>query len=73
MRNVIVILCCLILAAKSLLAQQGRIDTTAPHNGFRNVMTYDAHDNKVSDIEQELLNGKILALIQLPITITIKY
>ncbi|HWY98827.1 MAG TPA: hypothetical protein VNY36_07060 [Bacteroidia bacterium] len=42
----------------NLLAQQGHIEITPVYNGFRDVITYDARNNKISDIEQEFLNGR---------------
>jgi hypothetical protein len=56
MKKLLVLLCLLI--GGNLFAQQGRTEITHVYNGFRNVITYDARNDKVSDIEQEFLNNE---------------
>lgn len=48
----------LILLGGSVLAQQEHTEITPVYNGYRHVITYDARNNKLSDIEQEIWNDK---------------
>lgn len=58
MKKLLVVpLSCFAFAIGNISAQVGHTDTTAPYNGFRNVITYDARNNKISDIEQEFIGN----------------
>jgi len=55
-KPVLIALCCFAITT-GLFAQGARTEITTPFNGFRHVITYDAHNNQTSDTEQEFLNN----------------
>jgi len=57
MRKLLIILLCCFPFSLTLSAQHGHTEITPVYNGFRDVITYDEQNNKISDIEQEFTNN----------------